>query len=97
MVLMNLFAGHQWRNRQTERTDLWTWGGGGVGGMYGTSSMETDITICKIDSQWGFAICLRKLKQGLCINLEGWDGEGNRREFQEGGTYVYLRLIHVDV
>ena len=29
------------------------------------------ITICKIDSQWEFAVCLRKLKQGLCINLEG--------------------------
>ena len=32
-----------------------------------------------------FAVCLRKLKQGLCINLEGWDGEGNGREVQEGG------------
>ena len=29
-----------------------------------------------IDSQWEFALWLRKLKQGLCINLEGWDGEG---------------------
>ena len=25
------------------------------------------------------------LKQGLCGNLEGWDGEGGGREFQEGG------------
>ena len=24
-------------------------------------------------------------KQGLCINLEGWDGEGDRREVQKGG------------
>ena len=22
---------------------------------------------------------------GLCINLEGWDGEGDRREIQKGG------------
>ena len=22
---------------------------------------------------------------GLCINLEGWDGEGDGREFQKGG------------
>ena len=29
--------------------------------------------------------CIRKLKQGLCINLEGWDGEGDGREFQKGG------------
>ena len=28
-------------------------------------------TVCKIDSQWEFAVWLRKLKQGLCINLEG--------------------------
>ena len=32
-----------------------------------------------------FAVWLRKLKQGLCINLEGWDGEGDGREFQNGG------------
>jgi len=44
---------------------------GGEGGMYGKSNMETYIAIRKIDSQWEFAIWLRKLKQGLCINLEG--------------------------
>ena len=43
--------------------------------MYGKSNIETYITIRKIDSQWEFALCLRKLKQGLCINLEGWDRE----------------------
>ena len=58
---------------------------GGEGEMYGESNMETYITICKIDSQWEFAVCLRKLKQGLCINLEGWDGDGDGREVQKGG------------
>ena len=53
--------------------------------MYGKSNMEINITICKRDSQQEFAICLRKLKQGLCINLKGWDGEGAGREFQKGG------------
>ena len=53
--------------------------------MYGESNMETYITIYKIDSQWEFAVCLRRLKQGLCINLEGWDGEEDGRECQEGG------------
>ena len=53
--------------------------------MYGDSSMETYITICKIDSQWEFAACLRKLKQQLCINLEGWEAEGDGKEVQEGG------------
>ena len=53
--------------------------------MYGKSNMETYITICKIDSQWEFAVCLRKLKQGLCINLERWDRKGDGREDQKGG------------
>ena len=29
------------------------------------------------------AVCLRELKQGLCLNLDGWDEEGDGREFQE--------------
>ena len=53
--------------------------------MNGKSNMETYITLCKIDSQQEFAVWLRKLKQGLCINLEGWDGEGDGKEFQKGG------------
>ena len=43
------------------------------------SNMETCITICKIDSQQGFAVWFRKLKQGLCINLEQWDREEDGR------------------
>ena len=54
--------------------------------MYGKSHMETYITICKIHSQREFAVCLRKHKQGLCIKLEGWDGEGDGRELQEEGV-----------
>ena len=53
--------------------------------MYGKSNMETCITICKIDTQQEFAVWLRKLKQGLCINLEGWDEAGDGSEFQKGG------------
>ena len=53
--------------------------------MYGKSNMETYITMCKTHSQREFAVWLRKLKQGLCINLEGWDGEQDGREFQKGG------------
>ena len=65
--------------------------------MYRKSNMETYITICKIDSQQEFAVWLRKLKQGLCINLEAWDGEGDGREVQKGGDiYIYLWLIHVE-
>ena len=53
--------------------------------MYGKSNMDTYITMYKIDSQQEFAVWLRKLKQGLCINLEGWDEEEDGREFQKGG------------
>ena len=65
--------------------------------MYGKNNKAIYITICKIDSQWEFAVWLRKLKQGLCINLEGWDGEGRWEEVQKGGIYVYLWVTHVEV
>ena len=65
--------------------------------MYGKSNMETHITICKIDSQREYAVWLRKLKQGLSINLEGWDGERDVGRFKREGMYVYLWLIHVEV
>ena len=53
--------------------------------MYGKSKRQTYITICKIGSQREFAVWLKKLKQGLCINLEGWDGEGDGMEVEKGG------------
>ena len=61
MVLNNLLTGQQWRNRHKEQT----YGHGergGEGEMYRKSNMETYITICKIDSQWEYAVWLRKLK-----------------------------------
>ena len=70
VILKNLFTGQQWRNRHREQT----YGHGergGEGEMYGNSNMETYITICKIYRQWEFAVCLRELNQGLCINLGG--------------------------
>ena len=65
--------------------------------MYGKSNMETYITIRKIGSEREFAIWLRKLNQGLCINVEGWDGREMGRSFKREGIYVYLWLIHVEV
>ena len=78
MVRENLFAGQQWRKRHREQT--YEHREKGEGEMYGESNMETYIIICKIDRQWDFAVCLRELKQGLCINLEGWEGEEDGRE-----------------
>ena len=61
----------------------------GEGGMYGESNMETYITICKIDSQWEFAVWLREFKLGLCNNLEGWDGEGEKEGSLRGRGHMY--------
>ena len=55
MVLKNLFAGQQWRDRQREQT----YGHGERVEecmMYGKSNMEVYITICKINSLWEFAL-----------------------------------------
>ena len=94
MVLKNLFTGQQWRKRHREQT----YGHGergGEGEMYGKGNMETYIITHKIDSQWECAVWLRKLKQGLCINLEGSDGQEMGGRFKKEGIYVYLWLIHV--
>ena len=85
MVLKNLFTGQQRRNRHREET----YGHaerGGEGEMYGKSNMETYITICKIDSPWGFAVWLRKLKQGLCDNLEVWVRREMEGRFRKEGA-----------
>ena len=65
--------------------------------MYGKSNMETYITICKIYSQQEFAVLLRKLKQGLCINLEGWKWRELGGRFKRERRDVFLRLIHVEI
>ena len=61
-------------------------GEGGEGGVYIESNMEMYITICKIDSQWDFALWLRELKLELFNNLVGgmWTQVGGR--FQKEGT-----------
>ena len=68
MLLQNLCAGQQWRNIKDRLMDMGK-------GEERLSCMERvtwkHITICKIDSQWEFAVLLRKLKEGLCINPEG--------------------------
>ena len=91
MVLKNLLIGQQWRNRQ--RMTYGPGERGGEGEMYGKSNMETYIIVCKIDGQREFAVWLRKLKQGLCINLEGKIRRKMRGSFKREGIYVYLWLF----
>ena len=88
-VLKNVFTGQQWRNRHREQT----YGHGergGEGEMYVENNIETYITICKIDSQQEFAVYLRKLQEGLRIDLEGWVGREMGGRFKREGIYVYL-------
>ena len=53
--------------------------------------MENYIATCNIDVQGESAVCLKKLKQGLCINLDGCHGDGDGREFKEGG-YIWISM-----
>ena len=61
-----------------------------------TVTWKLTLPYVKIDSQPEFAVWLRKLKQGLCINLEGWDGEEMVGRFKREGI-VSLWLVHVEV
>ena len=93
MVLKNLFTGQHWRNRHREKT----YGHrerGGEGEMYGKSNMETDITICKIDSQQEFAVWLRK--QGLCIS-RGVTWGGRREGGSNGRGYITYILCNIHI
>ena len=76
--------------------ELVGWGEEEEGGMYGESNMETYIIECKIDSG-NLLYDSGNSNLGSVTILRG----GMRREvggrFKREGTYVYLRLIHVDV
>ena len=55
LIQMKLFVGQQWRYRHRQQT----YGHGvreGEGEMYRECNMETYITICKIDTQYEFAV-----------------------------------------
>ena len=54
--------------------------------------METYIIIVKIDSQWGFAVWLRKFKQGsVSIYRDGMGWEMGGR-FKWEGIYIYIYI-----
>ena len=82
MVLKDLQGSSGETDIETRLTDMGR-GEQRVGCM--ESNTETYVTKYKIDSQWESAVWLRKLKQGLCINLEGWEGARDGKEVQKGG------------
>ena len=57
--------------------------------MYGKSNMETYISICKIDSQWEFAVWLRKLKTGALYQPRGVGSGGRWEGGSKAGGYMY--------
>ena len=58
--------------------------------MYGKSNMETYITIYKIDSQWEFAVWLRKLKLALYQPRRvGWGRRWEGGSKGRGCMYTY--------
>ena len=62
---------------------------GGEGEMYGQSNKETYITICKINSQWEFAVWLRKLKTGALYQPRGVGTGGRWERGSKGRGYMY--------
>ena len=95
MVLKNLFAGQQWRNRHREQT--YRHGErGGKGETYGESNMETYITIYKTDSQWEFVVSGNSNRGSVSTKRGGMGRERGGRVKREG-TYAHLWLIHDEV
>ena len=45
----------------------------------------------------GICCMAKKLKQGLCMSLEGWDGEGDGREVQKGEDICVPMADRVEV
>ena len=88
MVLVNPFAGQQWRHRHRKQACEHS------GGRRGWEKLREEhgnicVTICKIDSQWEFSVHCREFKPGLCDYLEGWDRVGDGRDLPEGeGMFI---------
>jgi len=52
--------------------------------------MKTYITICKIDSQWEFAVCFREFKRAVYQHRGmGWEGRWEGGSRGRGHMYTY--------
>ena len=84
IVLMNLFAVSNGET-DTENRLMDMGERDGEGEMYGESSMETYITICKIDSQWGICCLAQETQAGALYQPRGvgwggrWEGDSKGR------------------
>ena len=71
--------------KQTQRIDLWTWGEGGGGEMYGGVTWKLTLPYVKQIANGILLYGSENSKQELYIHLDGWDGVGDGREVQKGG------------
>ena len=97
MVPMNLFAGQKWWCRHGEQAYRQGQGRGRRGWHECRVAWKHIPTICKIDSQWKFALWSREPKLRFCNNLEGWERVEGGLEVQEGGDTCTPMAIHVDI
>ena len=75
--------------KQTKRIDLQTWEREGEGEMYGKNNMETYITICKIDSQWGICCMAQETQTGSLYQPRGVGWGGRWEGGSKGRGYLY--------
>ena len=59
--------------------------------MYGGSDMETCITMCRVDSQWEFAVWLHR---GSVLAWRGGMGREVWGKFQKGGDIMDIMESH---
>ena len=72
--------------------------GEGKGGTVQENSVETCILLyLKQITSASLVHEAGPSKLVLWDNPEGWDGEGGRRDFQDGGTHVHPWLIQVNI
>ena len=86
----------QGRNREENRTDMWTWQGVGKGRGRGETNWESRLDMCTlwcVNSQWEAAIRHQELSWVLRDDL-GSGTEKGRRRFKRKGMYVYIQLFH---
>ena len=94
MVPKNLFAGQQLRNRHRKET----YGHserGGEGEMCGRVACKRTLPYVKWIAKWNL-LCGSENSNGLCVNLEGWDGEADVGRLRgRGYRYTYLKPVEV--
>ena len=73
--------------KQTQRIDLWTWGGEERMRCMERVAWKLTSSYVKYTAN-GNLLCGSGNSNGLCITLEGLAGEGHGREVQKGGDIL---------